>query len=58
MPKVSVPTLIGDGLVGSKASPDDIGGSSMYKPLKSGYNVNLFQGGPEVGNAVPRTHGV
>jgi hypothetical protein len=56
MSKVSPTTLIGRGSVGSKASPDDIGGSSMYKPLKFGYNVEIFQGGPEVGSADTDTH--
>ena len=45
MPKVSVPTLIGDGLVGSKASPRSfVGGSSMYKPLIFGYKCKRSEG--------------
>lgn len=46
MPKVSPATLIGGGLIGSKASPPIVRrGSSMYKPLKSGYSVEKFPRG-------------
>ena len=45
MSKVSVPTFIGDGLIGSKASLIHLGeGSSMCKPSKFGYSSKKYKG--------------